>query len=90
MVSDNGAKVFSIKTLKPFSSGGREPDPSGGSTVGGGGGGGGVENFNPGNVISCILSIEFAPKFMLTILVFEINKVTILVFEIKDGKMHKK
>ena len=44
MVSDNGAKVFSIKSLKPFSSGGREPDPRGGSTVGGGGGGGGDAN----------------------------------------------
>jgi hypothetical protein len=31
-------------------------------------------NLNPGNVISCILTSKFAPKFMLTILVFEINK----------------
>jgi hypothetical protein len=49
MVSDNGAKVFSIRSLKPFSSGGREPDPRGGcrSVVGGGGGGGGGGDANP-------------------------------------------
>jgi hypothetical protein len=36
--------------------------------------GGSGGNLNPGNVISCILSIQFAPKFILTKLVFEINK----------------